>query len=240
MRILIIQPWVKIGGAELLAIELAAALRDSGDEAAIATLFVEPRGLPAAVSTCRYVLPPSWVSHRLARSRALTFLLGPFILLGLVLRAGRDCDVLNPHNLPGPLVAAIAGPLLRRPVVWTCNEVPEPLSAEDARRLGALETFVWRVGATLSRWAARVPREILVLSEKTRRAVREAYGRDATIERPGINLRAFRAEHIGTRSPFALLFVAKLHPQKDPLLAVGVLAELRERGVDAALTIVGD
>lgn len=240
LRILIIQPWIKIGGGELLAVELAAALRQGGDDVTIATLFVEPHGLPSSTATCRYVLPSRWISRRLARSRGLTFLIGPFILLAIVLRAARACDVLNPHNLPGPLIAAVAGPLLRRPIVWTCNEVPEPLPADAARQLGSLETFVWRVGATLSRWAARRPREILVLSEKTRRAVQKAYGRDATVERPGVDLAAFEAVHLGTRSPVTLLFVAKLHPQKDPVLALRILAELRARALDARLTIVGE
>lgn len=240
MRILIIQPWIRTGGAELLSLELAAMLEAGGDEAPIAALFVRPRGLPAAVKGRRYVLPPRALAALFARSRTLALALGPFVLLVLILRAARHADVLNPHNVPGPLVAAVAGPLVRRPVVWTCNEVPAPLPASEARGLGPIETSAWRAASALARWAARVPREILVLSEKTRRTVREAYGRDATVIRPGVNLDAFRTDHARPGASLALLYVAKLHPQKDPLLAVETLAVIRRRDVDASLTMVGD
>lgn len=240
MRILIIQPWIRAGGAELLSVELAAALEGGGDEAAIATLFVDPRGLPASTTARRYVLPAPWLSRLFARSRSLAFALGPVVLVGLVLGAARRAEVLNPHNLPAPLIAAIVGPLLRRPVVWTCNEVPHALSPDEARRVRTPDAVIWRVGSLLSHLAARIPRDVLVLSDKTRRAVRDAYGRDAVVVRPGVDRLAFRAEHLGTRLPLNLLLVAKLHPQKDPLLAVRTLAAVRARGVDAALTIVGD
>lgn len=240
MRILIVQPWIRAGGAELLSLQLAAALERAGDEVVITTLFVDPHGLPAPVAARRHLLPPPWLAARFARSRGLTYLLGPFVLLGLVLRAAGRADVINPHNLPAPVVAAIAGRLLRIPVVWTCNEVPEPLPAAHAARLGRLEAAAWSVGAALSGLVAGVPREILVLSEKTRTAVRASYGRDALVVRPGVELADFQVAHCGGAGPFALLFVAKLHPQKDPLLAIRTLAGVREKGVDAALTVVGD
>lgn len=240
MRVLIVQPWIRVGGAELLSLHLAYELEQLGHEAPIAALFVDPHGLPAHALARRYVLPPAWLAARFARSRALTYLVGPLVLLGLVLRAAGRADVLNPHNLPAPVVAAIAGRVRRRPVVWTCNEVPEPLPRAHAARLGRLEAAAWWVGAALSRRVSRTPREILVLSEKTRLAVRRSYGREALVVRPGVDRTDLQAEHRPTSGPFALLFVAKLHPQKDPLLALRTLAAVRETGIDATLTIVGD
>ena len=240
MRILIIQPWIRLGGAELLSVELAAALDAAGDVTTIATLFVSPHGLPPAVAGRRYLLPPAWLARRFARSRGLTLTLGPLVLLALVVRGARRADVLNPHNLPGPLIAAIVGPLTGRPVVWTCNEVPAALPTDEARSVGPIEALAWRAGALASRVAARVPREILVLSEKTRGAVLRAYGREARVIRPGIDLAGFTADHIGGDGRLALLWVAKLHPQKDPLLAVRTLAAIHAQGIDASLTCVGD
>lgn len=243
MRLLIIQPWIRAGGAELLSLHLAAELERAGDEVRIATLFVTPAGLPASLVDRRYALPPAWLGARFARSRALTYLLGPFVLLALVLRAAAAADLLNPHNLPAPVIAAIAGRLRRRPVVWTCNEVPEPLPADQATRLGWLEAAAWRIGAALSTKAAGAPRAVLVLSEKTRAAVRTAYRRDAVVVRPGIAAAdhwSDRRTERGSGSAIELLFVAKLHPQKDPLLAVRVLAAVRAAGRDARLTVVGD
>lgn len=239
MRVLIIQPWIRSGGAELLSIQLAAALEQAGDDVPIVALFVALHGLPTIASQRTYILPPRWLADLFARSRAVTYVLGPLALLVMVVRASSRADVLNPHNLPAPLVAAIVGVLRSRPVVWTCNEVPEDLPADQAKRLGAMESLVWFVGSRLSRAAARVPHEILVLSDKTRSAVRATYARDATVIRPGIDLGQFNAPHREGNNGFRLLFVAKLHPQKDPLLAVRVLAAVRELGVDAQLTMIG-
>lgn len=240
MRVLIVQPWIRVGGAEILSLQLAEALERAGDEAPIAALFVDPHGLPAHSVARRYVLPPPWLAARFARSRALTYVIGPLVLLGLVLRAAGRADVLNPHNLPGPVVAAIACRIRGRPVVWTCNEVPEPLPRGQAAKLGRLEVAAWWVGAALSRRVARTPREILVLSEKTRLAVRRSYGREALVVRPGVDLTDLHTERRRASGPFRLLFVAKLHPQKDPQLALRTLAAVRERGIEATLTIVGD
>lgn len=231
---------MKLGGAELLSLHLAAALERGGDEAPIAALFFDPHGLPADALERSYILPPDWLAARFAGSRALCYLLGPLVLLALVIRAAGRADVLNPHNLPAPLVAAIAGRVRRRPVVWTCNEVPEPLPPTHAARLGPLEALAWRIGAALTKRVARTPREILVLSQKTRAAVRRSYGRDALVVRPGVDRAELQAEHRPASEPFSLLFVAKLHPQKDPLLALRTLAAVRERGIDARLTIVGE
>lgn len=240
MRVLIVQPWIRAGGAELLSLRLADALERAGDDAPIAALFVDPHGLPAQALTRRFVLPPTWLAARFARSRALTYLVGPLVLLGLVIHAAGRADVLNPHNLPAPVVAAVASRVRHRPVVWTCNEVPEPLPRSEAVRLGLLETTVWRIGAALARAVARTPREILVLSEKTRLAVRRSYGRDALVVHAGVDATGAQATRRRSSGPFALLFVAKLHPQKDPLLAVRALAAIRESGIDATLTIVGE
>jgi glycosyltransferase involved in cell wall biosynthesis len=231
-----------MGGAELVSLRLAEELERRGHDVAIAALFVDPAGLPDIARSRRYVLPWRWIAARLAASRKLSMLLGTFVMLGVVARASRGVDLLNPHNLPGPVVSAIVGPLRRIPVVWTINEVPVPLPAEQARQLGLVEAVVWQTAAILSRWAARVPSEIVVLDEKTRRSVRQHYGRDATVAMPGLDLAPFSAARSTARRANAvpnLLFVGKLHPQKNPTLAVETVAELRRRGRMAVLTIVG-
>ena len=240
MRVIIVQPWIRAGGAERLSLELAAELEAGGDQAPIVALFLDPRGLPSAKLTRTFVLPPQPLAGLFARSRALTFLFGPAVLFGLVLRAGRTADVLNPHNLPAPVVAALARRVLRRPVVWTCNEVPQRLRANEEWRVGVLDAIGWRLAELIDRPAASAAAEILVLSEKTRAAVWARYRREATVARPGTDLESFGAVHRKASVRMELLWVAKLHPQKDPLLAVRALVAVRARGVDAALTMVGD
>ncbi len=242
MRILIIQPWIRLGGAETLSLELSAALERRGHEVPIAALFVDPAGLPDIVRDRAYVLPPRRLAERFARSRTLSFLLGPFVLLGLVARASAGIDVLDPHNLPGPIVAAIVGPVRGIPVVWNLNEVPVPLPPEQAQRIGLVERLVWIVGAALARWSSRVPKEVLVLDEKTKRSVRAHYGLEATIAMPGLRVESFEATapRRAVGGVTRLLCVGKLHPQKNVVLAIETVAELRRRGRAVALRIVGD
>lgn len=241
MRILIIQPWIRLGGAELLSLELAAELETRGHDVRIAALFVDPAGLPEIVEGRRYVLPPRWLAARFARSRTLSFVVGPLVMLAMVgLRSGA-VDLLNPHNLPGPVVAAIVGPLRRVPVVWNLNEVPVPLPRDQASRLGFIERIVWVVGAGLSRWAAGVPRSILVLDEKTRRSVLKHYGIQAVVAMPGLRVGTFASDRTQRPEggPIRLLVVGKLHPQKNIALAIETAASLRDRGRAVALTVVG-
>lgn len=231
-----------MGGAEVVSLRLAEELERRGHDVAIAALFLDSVGLPEMAASRRYVLPWPWLARTFAANKRLTMLLGVFVMLAVVARASRRVDLLNPHNLPGPVVSAIVGPLRGIPVVWTVNEVPIPLPADQARQLGVVETVVWETAAVLSRWAARVPAAIVVLDEKTRRSVRQHYGREATVAMPGLDLDAFAAARSTGRSTHAvprLLFVGKLHPQKNPALAIETVAELRRRGRAAALTIVG-
>jgi glycosyltransferase involved in cell wall biosynthesis len=163
-------------------------------------------------------------------------------MLAMVASRSRSVDLLNPHNLPGPVVAALIGPARHIPVVWNLNEVPVPLPPDQARHLGLIERSVWVFGAVLSRWAARVPGAILVLDEKTQRSVREHYGLEATVAMPGLRVEAFGGD--GRHRPISagrveLLTVGKLHPQKNVALAIETAAMLKRRGRDVGLTIIG-
>lgn len=239
MRVLIVQPWIRVGGAELLSLHLAYELEQLGHEAPIAALFVDRAGLPPHLASRRYHLPPRWLASLLQRSRALMLLVGPFALLAIVARAGARADCLNPHNLPGPVVAAIVGRLRRVPIVWQVNEVPEPTLRMDRPAYSLVERIAWTVGSALARWSAAAPASLLVLSEVTRTAVRDRYGRDATIVRAGAD--PCTGTSVARRShSVRLIFVGKLVPQKDPMRAIRVTTRLIEAGVDAELVIVGD
>lgn len=233
------QPWIRIGGAELLSLHLAHELEQLGHEAAIAALFVEEAGLPPSLADRRYQLPPRWLAALFRRSRALALIVGPLALLAIVARASSRADCLNPHNLPGPVVAAAVGRLRQIPIVWQVNEVPEPMRPSDQAAYSLMERISWIVGSALARWCAAAPASLLVLSERTRAIVRERYRREATVVRAGIapctTTSAARRER-----PVRLLFVGKLAPQKDPLRAIRVAARLVDAGADAELVIVGD
>jgi len=242
VRVLIIQPWIRVGGAELLSLHLSAELEARGHEAPIAALFVDPFGLPAIARTRRYRLPPRWLADRFRASRALTYVVGPFVLLALTAAEAGRVDLLNPHNVPAPIVAAIAAWLHRIPIVWEANEVPRPLSREDAGALGPLERLAWLVASPLASLAARAASAIIVLSQKSRDDVQAHYRLDAVVVTPGIDASAFAVSRNPrpAGAPLRLLFVGKLHPQKDPARAVRVAARLTETGHAIRLTVVGD
>lgn len=242
MRVLIVQPWVRIGGAELLSLRLAAELERQGHAAPVVALFCDPDGLGSALAGRTLLLPPARWQERFRRSRALLYLAGPLALALLLARHARPGDALNPHNLPAPLAAAVVGRLRGLPVVWHCNEVPRPARADDGDALGVLERLAWRAGSLAARACARSHAAITVLADRTREEVRATYGREATVVRAGVD-RSRSAPPAGDSprgSVVRLLYVAKLHPQKDPLRAVRVLALLLGRGVDAHLTLIGD
>lgn len=224
-----------------MSLHLSAGLERRGHRAPIAALFVDPQGLPAIVGTRTYHLAPRWLGERFARSKELTYLFGPLVLLIVVMRALRGVDLLNPHNLPGPLIAALLASS-RRPVVWTCNEVPEPIPPDQAPHLGRFERAVWRVGWHLARWAVRAARRILVPSDKTARSVELHYRREATVVNHGVDATQYRVDRDeGPRRAAArLLCVAKLHPGKNVGLAIRTLAAVRARHPDTTLTIVGE
>ncbi len=241
MNILLVQPWIRQGGAELLSVELCRGIERLGHQASIAALFVDPHGLPDEAMRLRYHLPPRWIAGVFARSRPLALTLGPLVLLFVVARAAGEADLVDAHNLPAPIVAAAVARWRGLPVMWHLNEVPLPLAGEAARRAGAIERTAWRAGAALARRLAHVPVEILVLSEKTRRDCRTMYGRDATVVPPGIDRVVFASDGTGAvRTSARLLCVGKLHPQKNPGLAVRTLARVRARHADAELDFVGE
>ena len=57
MRILIIQPWIKQGGAEEASLYLAYHLSKMGHQAKIAALFADLKDMPPSASQVEYLLP---------------------------------------------------------------------------------------------------------------------------------------------------------------------------------------
>jgi len=58
MKILIVHPWIRLGGAELVVIHLANQLAAMGHEVSIATTFVDTSGLPPVTKSLKYRTPP--------------------------------------------------------------------------------------------------------------------------------------------------------------------------------------
>ena len=249
MRILIIQSWIKLGGAELISVEMAHELGNQGQEVAIAATFLDTGGMPNNATSVRYVVPAAWLQHILARSRLAFLLAGPWVLLALVWKYSRRVDVLNPHNFPSSWVAAIVGGLRRIPVIWTCNEPPEAPAWRDASRIGLADYMGWHIASSwLDKVMVKRIQRIYVPSERTRRQVQARYGREATVIRIGVDLKYYRREEATFPTElanedggsFIMLAVGKLHPQKNQIVCLDALKLVLPHIPNAILVLAGD
>lgn len=248
LKILIIQPWIRLGGAELISVHLAYQLQKRGMKAQIVCCFVSDEGMPSQAHSVQYLLPASWVSKLIMKSRVLFLLLSPIVLLILVWKHSQNSEVLNPHNFPASWIAAIVGKLRQIPVIWTCNEPPERLSLGDVRVVGFADYLGWLAASSiLDRFLIRGVTKFHVLSNKTQREVMARYGRESEIIRSGVDSALFSGgdasgfrERYGLDGTFVLLMVGKLHPQKNQALGIEVLHKCLQRSINATLLIVGD
>lgn len=248
LNVLIIQPWIRQGGAELISVYLANELVEAGHTAPIACTFVDLAGMLDQARVVQYLIPPRWLSRLCQRSRLIFLLLGPWLLLALVWRHSKDIDVLNPHNFPASWVAVVVGALSRIPVVWTCNEAPERLPWGDALKVGLADFLGWLAASSwLDRFLVKRVAAIYVPSEKTKTQVRERYDRDAAVIHLGVDVQFFEKgdgvrvrERLGISDRFVLLTVGKLHPQKNQIVCLRALRELAGEIPEAVLLLVGD
>lgn len=248
MKILIIHPWIRPGGAEQVCWHLAAQLEERGHSTKIASTFFDPDGLPEKAKDLDYALPPTWAAQLCRRSRTFFLIVGPWLLLALTWKHSRDADVLNPHNFPSAWIAAAVGALRKIPVVWTCNEPPERLNLRTGLKVGVADFLGWWLASSrLDRLFVKKVDTIHVLSERVRMDVARRYSRSAEIIPTPVDApfwsggkdkvvnQAFSFDH-----KFVLLSVGRLHPQKNQILGIEALEEVLPVVPNALLAIVGD
>ncbi|MFV2044815.1 MAG: glycosyltransferase family 4 protein [Anaerolineales bacterium] len=248
MNILILQPWIRVGGAELVSVYLARSLMEQGHDPHIAAVFVDMEDMPGEAAEVSYILPASRLSNLCSRNRVAFLLLGPLALFLISLKASAVADVLNPHNFPSHWIAAVVGWIRRIPVVWTCNEPPEDISARDIRSIGLADYLGWLLASSpLDRIFVRGITAIHVLSERVREEVNERYGRESRIISAGVNFNTFlsgSAENAKSKyeldGHFVLLAVGKLHPQKNHIACIEALSMVRPYLPDPVFLIAGD
>jgi len=231
ISVLVIQSWLKLGGAENLTVELANGLADRGQRVAIACTYVDSSFLDKDLARVHLIRPWRWIS-RLCRHSRLAFLtIGCPALFLLVLIHARDYDLINPHNFPSFWAAGCASLLWGRPVVWHFNE---PAPGPPAFLL-------------VDRALMRTARAITVLDERSRARVRALFRRDATLVRAGVDF-AFWSRADDDRAPdpdrlagrVILLSVGKLHRQKNQPLLIRTLGLLASEIPNLTLVLIGD
>ena len=248
MKILIIQPWIRLGGAELVSMYLASELVKSGQDAEIICAFSDLDGRPLDTSNVRLRLPPSHLARILSSNHLLFLLLGPWILLWLVWRHSTDTDVLNSHEFPTTWIAVIVGAIRNIPVVWSSYGPPPKFPLSEIRNIGIADWIGWKIASSnLDRLLVRKVAAVHVPSSLTRTQIRERYslspaviplGVDSTFYGGGDASNATKRYDLDGK--FTLLCVGKLHPQENQIVCLQVLGELLEEDDSVMLLIAGE
>ena len=247
MKILIIQPWLRVGGAEMVSLRLAGDLQRLGHATKIAALFTETGDVPKGRPEVEYALPPRAIGRICSQNRLFFFMLGPIVLFLLVLVNSAGIDLLNPHNSPSHWIAALVGRLRGIPVLWTCNEPPAPIDTRDAFRVGIPDYLGWAIASSpLDLLAVRNIAHIQVLSLKAQHDVLRRYGRSSTIVRSGVDPEIFKVasaasavEKYQLQDKYVMACVGKLHPQKNQVACLNSLREVLPFIPNAVLLLVG-
>jgi glycosyltransferase involved in cell wall biosynthesis len=243
VKVLILQPWIRLGGAELISVHLAAQLQQRGHTAKIVCTFLDLTGMPEQAHTVQYVLPPRWLARWCEQSRLFFLLFGPWIMLVLAWQQAHEVDLLNPHNFPSAWVASVVGTLQRLPIVWTCNEPPTRAPAQ----VGFGDFVGWLIASSwLDKWLVKRFDAIYVPSQKTREQVKARYGWEAEVVPLGVEASFF--EHppghnfiasLNLENKFVLMCVGKLHPQKNQRVCLEALQRVLPDIPNAVLLLAG-
>lgn len=246
MKILLINPWIRQGGAELITVKTALELKRLGHSVRIVTLFVDTSQMQKEAGGLDYVSLDR-VGLWLAKHRFCLYFFGPFLLFALTAKQVSWADILFPHSLPAYAIAGVLGKLSGRKVFWLCNEPPQRRSLSD---VSFTDWLMWRLADTkIERWFTKGIDRIIVYSRLMGNEVKLRYNREATVIRLGIDFAFFSKSDPGSvktlikkyrlKNKFVLLMVGKLDPQKNQRLSLSVLNELKNKIPKVSLVLVG-
>jgi glycosyltransferase involved in cell wall biosynthesis len=248
VKVLIIQPWIRLGGAEMVSVNLAYELQRLGHEVALACTYLDDAGMPEKAHEITYCLPPAWISRLIRKRRALFLLLGPWVLLWLVWRHARGVDVLNPHEFPSSWISVLVNVIRGIPVVWSSYGPTPRLQIREACKVGLGDWLGWRIASSwLDSLMVKQIAAIHVPSKRSRDQVWARYQRVATVIPLGVDAAFYGAgsgEHTilcqGMNRRPVLLCVGKLHPQENHAVCLRVLKRILPLHPEACLVIAGD
>lgn len=248
MKILLIMPWIKQGGAELIAVQTAYQLQNLSHQVRLAALFVDTSKMDPIAREINYLIPFRCISYLCQRSKIFLYFAGPFFLFWLTLKNASWADILFPHSLPSYWIASLIGGFYQKKVVWLCNEPPRRRKVGE---VGFSDWLMWFVADSfLDKLFTQRINKIVVYSNAVRKEVKQRYSKEATLVRLGVDFRFFsqsdkekalklkRKHHLDGK--FILLMVGKLHPQKNQRLGIEVLAKVLPKIKKAILVLVGE
>lgn len=248
MNVLIVQPWIRLGGAELVSTYLAAGLERNGHRVRIACSFLNLNGMPPHAEKLGYLLPPRRLAQALEKNRLLFLLMGPWVLLWLVWKHSHEIDVLNPHEFPASWIAVIVGALRGIPTVWSSYGPTRRFGWSEIRDIGLIDWVGWRFASGwIDRYLVRRLTSIQVPSELSRKLIRGRYDRSADINALGVDSTFYGAgskirfiERYELQDKFVIASVGKLHPQENQIACLDALRKILPSIPNAHLVFAGD
>ena len=241
MRILIIQPWLSYRGAETVSLAFADGMKRLGHDPIMAAVYVD-EGRAARSTQDIPIFTPAAPLCLLCRSHPLIFLaLAPGLLFILVMRLSRDVDVLNAHNPPSLLIAALVGWIKGIPVIWTCHSLP--VSVKWSRRVSLLDFLAKLLaGSSLERWAVKRAAIVIANSRRTARQLRTMYAVDSHIEYPPLGDVPWRSSRTANYARRASRIIVASHfdARKNQAGAIAAFSRVRDVIPHAELILAGD
>lgn len=241
-------PWVRQGGAELIAVQTAYQLQKLGHQIKLAALFVNTDQMGSYASKINYLTPPVIVSRLCLRSKMFLYFVGPFFLLWLIAGQTKWAEVIFPQSLPSYWLTTIIGWLFQKKIIWLCNEPPK---RRKLSQVGFTDWLMWFIADSfIDKVLARKIDRIIVYSEGVAKEVEQRYGKKAEVIRLGLDYEFFSGrddkmiaelkKKNNLAGKFVLLIVGKLHPQKNQRLGLEVLKKVLPVINKAILVLVGD
>lgn len=226
MKVLLINPFLTLGGGEQIVVRLARYFTQQGHQVSIACAFADETYM-AMSSDVTLLLPPKYIAKLSQQQKILLIVLGLPGLFFVVLFHAFSFDILFPHNFPGIFYAGIAAVLYRKPLVWEFNEGAPLFSF-----FSFLETLVGHRADA-----------IIVLDEKNKKLAMQRFGITPICIRPGVDA-GFWGKSAARDKRFAkkivLLSVGKLHKQKNQIILPDVVKKLRGTLPNIHVVLVGD
>lgn len=226
MKILLIHPFIQVGGGELVIIRLANYFVKRGHTVGIVCCFVDTQFTEKIDKRIIFYTPHSVLSSLTRLHKGLLIICGfPYLLFATVFLA-KKYDVLFPHNFPSIFFASVAKLFFKTPLVWEYNE-----GAPLPKFLSFLEDI-----------SGKTSDAVIVLDNKNKIVVKKRFGKIATVLRPGVDF-SFWSHLTSADASFAkktiLLSVGKLHPQKNQILLIDVAAQLLSKIPSLHVILVG-
>lgn len=242
MKFLIIQPWISYRGSEKISVDLAWHLNNNGHIALVAAVFIDYQRLPLHGRDISFLCPPWWVGHLCRQSKAAWLFFGLPALFFLLLKNCPSFDILNPHNLPTYWLAFLLGRITKKPVVWTCHNLPQKPA------LGRVSSLVWDLLISVIDRVI-IPRFDLITAFSKKTASQLVYfaARKVLVHAPPIDHDLFNKKCQGSYAAplvwrdaeFKLILVSALHPVKNFYLAFSGLQLFKKAGYSFKLLVVG-